>query len=139
MFFIVVPSNGYFSRTSKIEKTKMFYFFFWQRLSLNIVFICIWAAVISGCFGAEKLPCTIYAVGLIMRSYFLKWMLGFRDLKRNINVDFSWFYDTTSPISHLKSSLIVVLAIVISLLLGHSLVALIAWTITRFHIHFFFR
>jgi hypothetical protein len=72
------------------------------------------------------LPWTIYAIGLIMKSYFLKWMLRFSDLKRIINVDIPWFHDdTNSPISHFKNSLIYVLAILISVLLAHSLVTLI--------------
>jgi hypothetical protein len=59
-----------------------------------------------------------------MKSYFSKWMLDFSDLKRIINVDISWFQDTTSPITHLKNSLFVVLAIIIPVLLAHFSVTL---------------
>ena len=71
------------------------------------------------------MPWTIYAIALIMNSYFSKWMLSFSDLKRIVNVDISWFHNTTSPISYLKNSLFVVLAILIPVLLAHFLVTLI--------------
>ena len=68
---------------------------------------------------------TIFAIGLITKFYFSKWMLRFSDLKRIIDVDISWFQDTNSPISYLKNSLFVVLAILIPVLLAHFLVTLI--------------
>ena len=65
------------------------------------------------------MPWTIYAIGLIMKSYFSKWMLGFSDLKKIINVDITWFHDTTSR------SLFIVATMVIPVSLAYFLVTLI--------------
>ena len=71
------------------------------------------------------MPWKIFAIGLITKFYFSKYMLGFSDLKRIINVDISWFQDRISPINHLKNLPFIALAIIIPVLLAHSLVTLI--------------
>ena len=92
---------------------------------------------ISLCFCEERIPWTIGVVGIIIQSYFSKWMYGFSDLKRSIyglknqGFNFHSIYSKEQLWSAIKHTLIAILALTIPFLFVVTLKILMYYLITN--------